>query len=220
MNGAVWTCTLSCNRESWRPSHVLLFVFAGVTAVAPCSTPSVDRKLSRALAVFAENSTTRGRPLSGHLTTTAPGAFSCPTRTPETRTKAVTVRALSDHCAGQSACFFFFFSPPTRLLDEFWNRGRSQRLMHHQVWVPANTHTPELSLRPAVKSRDETNCCTRLHRPSNLNVLQSNITNVNVTTFMYFLFQGWTHKNHSWYSNQLLPPNQWTDNLSTILKTN
>lgn len=117
MNGAVWTCKLSCNRESWWPSHALFFVFAGVTAAAPCSTPSVVRKLSRALAVFAENSTTRGRPLSGHLTTTAPGAFSCPTRTPETRTKAVTVRALSDHCAGQSACFVFF--PPR--LDSWTN---------------------------------------------------------------------------------------------------
>lgn len=59
-------------------------MFAGVTAAAPCSTPSVGRKLSRALAASGENSTTKGRPLSGHLTTTALDAFTSPTKTPET----------------------------------------------------------------------------------------------------------------------------------------
>lgn len=59
-------------------------MFAGVTAAAPCSTPSVGRKLSRALAASAENSTTKGRPLSGRLTTTALDAFTFPTKTPET----------------------------------------------------------------------------------------------------------------------------------------
>lgn len=63
-------------------SRVLMF--AGVTAAAPCSTPSVVRKLSRVLAASGENSTTKGRPLSGHLTTTALDAFTFPTKTPET----------------------------------------------------------------------------------------------------------------------------------------
>ncbi|XP_029968260.1 pleckstrin homology domain-containing family M member 3 isoform X2 [Salarias fasciatus] len=56
---------------------------AGVTAVAPCSTPSVGRKLSRVLAASAESFTTRGRRPSGRPTTTAPGVSTCRTRTPE-----------------------------------------------------------------------------------------------------------------------------------------
>lgn len=61
-------------------------VSTGATAAAPCSMPSVARKLSLVLAAFAESSTTRDRPPSGHLTTTALGASTCPTRTPDTQT--------------------------------------------------------------------------------------------------------------------------------------
>lgn len=54
--------------------------FAGAVDAALCSMPSVGRKLSRALAAFTENSTTRGRRPSGRPKTTA---FTCRTKTAE-----------------------------------------------------------------------------------------------------------------------------------------
>lgn len=102
-------------RETRRPTLVFISVSPGATAAAPYSTPSVDRKRSRVPAAFAENSTTRGRRPSGHLTTTAPGASTCPTRTPETHTGGKEQGAagllpglLGRRCAGWSACFFRF----------------------------------------------------------------------------------------------------------------
>lgn len=59
----------------WQPAD-----FAGAVDAALCSTPSVGRRLSRVLAAFTENSTTRGRRPSGQLMTTA---FTCRTKTPE-----------------------------------------------------------------------------------------------------------------------------------------
>lgn len=66
-----------------------MLIFAGVIAVVLCFTPSVDRKPSRVPAAFAENSTTTGHPLSGHLMMTALGAFTCPTKIPEAHEDAL-----------------------------------------------------------------------------------------------------------------------------------
>lgn len=83
-----------------------MLIFAGVIAVVLCSTPSVDRKPSRVPAAFAENSTTTGHPLSGHLmTTTALGAFTCPTKIPEAHEDVLNHETvtMAGHHAGQGA---------------------------------------------------------------------------------------------------------------------
>lgn len=108
----------------------------------------------------------------------SPGCFFMPyqdTWDAHRRTEAVTVRVLSDHCAGQSACFL-----PRLVLDSRTNSATEDdpSILCIIRFGFLLTLTPELSLRPTVKSRDETNCCTRLYRLNNLNVLRSNITHV------------------------------------------
>lgn len=70
-----WVLTLMTTGNGGQPA-----VFAGAVDAALCSMPSVGRKLSRVLAAFTGNSTTRGRRPSGQLMTTA---FTCRTKTPE-----------------------------------------------------------------------------------------------------------------------------------------
>lgn len=140
-------------------------VFVGVTAAAPFSTPSVDRKHSRVLAAFAGNSTTRGHRPSGHLMTTAQAVSTCPTKTPETNTRRSHNKqgtAAQPSPWTTRACFSDLCVSAGWTLWEQWPGSGlgalccSVRFVFLCVDLP--THTPEPStLWFAVKSKKKTN---------------------------------------------------------------
>lgn len=144
-------------------------VFVGVTAAVLFSTPSVDRKLSRVLAVFAENSTTRGHPPSGHLMTTAPAAFTCPSKTPETHKHGFSWGCCQAMTLDKvPVCLICVF--PGQILSQL-TRGRAQSVWYIFRFVfvcsPANTHTcaePSLCYCKEQGENRLKNCCTRLYR--------------------------------------------------------